>query len=212
MIKKAFSFFLAILLFSCLLACVEQKEVVPPSLSTPEEACESFCRALKASDLSAASGCLLFPQDIGIFDLSGEQSLSLFMPYFREWTGKLEYTVHPASSGDGNARVKVDYRYADASSVLAEAARVYLQKAKDMGAEGKDDSEIEAVLPDVLTECAKTASLGQSALTVEYELVQGGGEWKIKNIPEELTRILTADLFLNADTVASDLSPYLPAS
>lgn len=212
MIKKILSVFLALLLLSCLLACGEPKEVIPPSLSTPEEACDTFCSALKESDLPAASGCLLFPQDIQILDLSGEQSLSVFMPFFREWTGKLEYTVHPASSADGNARVTVDYRYADASSVLADAARAYLQKAKDLGAEGKEDSEIEAALPGILEDSAKNAVLGQNALTVEYELVQGGGEWKIKNVPEELKKILTADLFLNADTVASDLTPYLPAS
>ncbi len=211
-IKKILSVFLALLLSSCLLACGEQKEVIPPSLSTPEEACETFCGALKASDLSAASGCLLFPQNIQILDLSGEQSLSVFMPFFREWMEKLEYTVHPASSADGNARVTVDYRYTDASSVLADAARAYLQKAKDLGAEGKEDSEIEAALPAILEDSARNAVLGQSALTVEYELVQGGGEWKIKNVPEELKKILTADLFLNAETVASDLSPYLPAS
>ena len=53
MIKKILSVFFALLLLSCLLACGEQREVIPPSLSTPEEACETFCGALKASDLPA---------------------------------------------------------------------------------------------------------------------------------------------------------------
>lgn len=213
MIKKILSVFLVLLLIPCAAACQQQKkEVVPPSLSTPEEACESFCQALKAYDLSAASECLLFPEDISFLDLSSEQFLSAFMPFFRDWAGKLEYTIHPASVSDGNAHVTVDYRYADASSVLADVARVYLQKAKDLAAEGKEDSEIEATLPGIIEECAKNATLGQSSFTVEYELVQGGGEWKITNVPEEFASVLTADLFKDADTVASDLKPYLPAS
>lgn len=214
MIKKILFLFLAFLMILSFAACieVEQVEVIPPSLSTPEEACESLCSALKAYDLSAASACLLYPDDIKVLDLSGDPLLASYMPLFQEWTGKLEYTVRPASISGGNAQVTVDYVYVDASSALADAARIYLQKAKDMAAEGKEDSEIEAMLPGIIEECAKNADLGTASLSVTYELVQGGGEWKIVNVPQEFTNVFTADLFKDADSVASDLKPYLPAN
>lgn len=207
--RKVLSVILALFLIFCLTGC-EKQAVIQPSLSSPEEACESLCQALRAYDLTSANGCLLYPVDLEAFDITGEQLLAPFIPFFAEWAGKLTYTIHPASASDGEAHVTVDYRYADASSVLKDAAKAYLAAAVSMASQGKEDGEIKASLPDILQECAKNVELKESTLTVEYDLVQGGGEWKIVSLPGDLVKLLTNDLFLYTDEVAADLKPYLP--
>ena len=188
--KKILAILMAAVLVFGLVACGKGGSSKEPG---PEDTVSAFCDALNDLDFSKMKACLKsgdLADDLNMDDVPEE-----FLDMIRTWAKEIRYKVGTPETKGSDSKVRVDFTYVDAASVIREALTQYVTRAI-AAALGGDTSEeaMTKILIDCLKEAQKSVKTGTKEAGVDFYLEQADGKWLIKDAPEEIVRILLANM------------------
>ena len=212
--RKMICAVLALLLVFSLCACGDAKK---DEKAEAGEVLTKYCEAVKAFDKDSIKA-VLANGDVSRI----EQKLSLlpeeFLETMKAWAGQMSYEIKDISVDDITAKASVIFKYSDAEEVMKIASKMYNEKASVMmgtdaingylngpgySQDRKDSETLGKEINEFLLQCLQSglesAGTEEREDTVELDLVKYQGEWRIKNLSDDMFRILTSNVFALAD-------------
>ena len=192
--KKILSVFLAALMLLTLCACGTQKA---------EKTMRTFCDGMKEYDFEKMQACLIpsagsLQAKIGEME-GGEEASALLYAKMKEWASKMTYEIVSVREEGDHATAEVKYYYVDASPILQGVLGEYLGQAFASAFNGTSEEDLRAMAEQILNDRIETAETGSAEITVVYNLINSGKEWKITEVPKDSLQVLTAN-FLKSVT------------
>ena len=189
--KKFLSAFLAALMLLSLCACGTQKA---------EKTMRTFCDGMKEYDFEKMQACLVpsagsIQAKIGEME-GGEEAAALLYAKMKEWAAKMTYEIVSVNEEGDHATATVKYYYVD---VLGE----YLGQAFASAFSGISEDDLRAMAEQILNDKMETAQTGSAQMSVTYDLVKSGKEWKITEVQKESLQVLTANFVKSITDLAS---------
>ena len=102
-----------------------------------------------------------------------------------------------------HATATVKYYYVDASPILQDVLGEYLGQAFASAFSGISEDDLRAMAEQILNDKMETAQTGSAQMSVTYDLVKSGKEWKITEVPKDSLQVLTANFVKSITDLAS---------
>ena len=196
--KKFLSVFLAAFMLLSLCACGTQKA---------EKTMRTFCDGMKEYDFEKMQACLVpsagsIQAKIGEME-GGEEAAALLYAKMKEWAAKMTYEIVSVNEEGDHATATVKYYYVDASPILQDVLGEYLGQAFASVFSGISEDDLRAMAEQILNDKMETAQTGSAQMSVTYDLVKSGKEWKITEVPKDSLQVLTANFVKSITDLAS---------
>lgn len=176
--KKILAPFLAVVMAISLAGC--------NSSNKPESTVTNFCDALKNYDLETASSYVVSGssniESPYTDENTSEQSLFTenLTKYVTNWAKEMTYVLGETAIDGDTATIPVTFTYVDASPVISETLKEYVNQAFTLVFSGADDFEAEDLLCTIFMEKAESVSTETAMTTVEFVCIKQDKEWKIQ--------------------------------
>ena len=191
--KKILAVILAVVLVLGLAACGKSSA----KEGTPQAALEGFLDAVKDMDFVKMQDYLtsgLSEDDLGMDELPDG-----FLDMLKAWSKDLKYTIGDAKIDGDDATVHADITYTDASEIIANAMTAYITEAMKLAMSGNVDSITEEEMAQLLFDCIEeetnnTKENKTADVSLDFELENVDGEWKISDLPDEMLDVILSNM------------------
>ena len=206
--KKTLSILLALVLAFSLASCGGEKKDEKKDASV---VVTGLCEAVKTFDKERIK-VLLANSDISLIDQKSALLPEEFLATMKTWAENIEYEIGEITVDDITATASVKFKYSDAALAMTEASKLYNEKVSLlMGADAtngylggsarsnKDKETLSKEINEFLLQCLNSGvekeGLQDIEETVTVPLVKYQGDWKIKNLSDDIFRIMTSNVF-----------------
>ncbi len=203
--KKIIAVLLALVMLLGAASCGEQKP-------KPEDTVKAFCEGMKNFDMTAIQACVEGEFNLTDSMLEEAESLTGLPDYLKTCAADLKYSIGSATTTGETATVKVDFDYVDASEIFGEVFYEFFAKAMELAFGGASEDEAAEAFDPILQEKSASMERGAGHASVDLVLKQADDAWKIIEVPEDILRILTADMEKGMEIMSDKLAADFEAS
>lgn len=194
--KKLFSIIIAALLLVSMIGC---------SSSKPENAVNTLMKNAQKFDIDGIKETLrpeLRDNDIATEGLDSDETMNLYLDYFKDNAKKIKYSIGDIVVDDDFASVNVEVQYVDGIDAL-ESAVIKLLKESFAGTFSGDemsDEEIQEVVSTALTNYQSEHGDEFVTTSIVLECIKIDNKWYIDDLDDDFLNVIFCNFvsFMNS--------------
>lgn len=195
--KKLFSIIIAALLLVSMIGC---------SSSKPENAVNTLMKNAQKFDIDGIKETLrpeLRDNDIATEGLDSDETMNLYLDYFKDNSKKIKYSIGDIVVDDDFASVNVEVQYVDGIDAL-ESAVIKLLKESFAGTFSGDemsDEEIQEVVSTALTNYQSEHGDEFVTTSIVLECIKIDNKWYIDDLDDDFLNVIFCNFVSFMDSI-----------
>ena len=195
--KKLFSIIIAALLLVSMIGC---------SSSKPENAVNTLMKNAQKFDIDGIKETLrpeLRDNDIATEGLDSDETMNLYLDYFKDNAKKIKYSIGDIVVDDDFASVNVEVQYVDGIDAL-ESAVIKLLKESFAGTFSGDemsDEEIQEVVSTALTNYQSEHSDEFVTTSIVLDCIKIDNKWYIDDLDDDFLNVIFCNFVSFMDSI-----------
>ena len=195
--KKLFSIIIAALLLVSMIGC---------SSSKPENAVNTLMKNSQKFDIDGIKETLrpeLRDNDIATEGLDSDETMNLYLDYFKDNAKKIKYSIGDIVVDDDFASVNVEVQYVDGIDAL-ESAVIKLLKESFAGTFSGDemsDEEIQEVVSTALTNYQSEHGDEFVTTSIVLECIKIDNKWYIDDLDDDFLNVIFCNFVSFMDSI-----------
>lgn len=195
--KKLFSIIIAALLLVSMIGC---------SPSKPENAVNTLMKNAQKFDIDGIKETLrpeLRDNDIATEGLDSDETMNLYLDYFKDNAKKIKYSIGDIVVDDDFASVNVEVQYVDGIDAL-ESAVIKLLKESFAGTFSGDemsDEEIQEVVSTALTNYQSEHGDEFVTTSIVLECIKIDNKWYIDDLDDDFLNVIFCNFVSFMDSI-----------
>ena len=195
--KKLFSIIIAALLLVSMIGC---------SSSKPENAVNTLMKNAQKFDIDGIKETLrpeLRDNDIATEGLDSDETMNLYLDYFKDNAKKIKYSIGDIVVDDDFASVNVEVQYVDGIDAL-ESAVIKLLKESFAGTFSGDemsDEEIQEVVSTALTNYQSEHGDEFVTTSIVLECIKIDNKWYIDDLGDDFLNVIFCNFVSFMDSI-----------
>ncbi|MDY5213220.1 DUF4878 domain-containing protein [Intestinibacter sp.] len=195
--KKLFSIIIAALLLVSMIGC---------SSSKPENAVNTLMKNAQKFDIDGIKETLrpeLRDNDIATEGLDSDETMNLYLDYFKDNAKKIKYSIGDIVVDDDFASVNVEVQYVDGIDAL-ESAVIKLLKESFAGTFSGDemsDEEIQEVVSTALTNYQSEHGDEFVTTSIVLECIKIDNKWYIDDLDDDFLNVIFCNFVSFMDSI-----------
>lgn len=195
--KKLFSIIIAALLLVSMIGC---------SSSKPENAVNTLMKNAQKFDIDGIKETLrpeLRDNDIATEGLDSDETMNLYLDYFKDNAKKIKYSIGDIVVDDDFASINVEVQYVDGIDAL-ESAVIKLLKESFAGTFSGDemsDEEIQEVVSTALTNYQSEHGDEFVTTSIVLECIKIDNKWYIDDLDDDFLNVIFCNFVSFMDSI-----------
>lgn len=182
--KRVISLLCAMFMVIGLVGCSAKEEA-------PESVVESYCAAMKRFDIVAMNQYLVDYTEESSTE-SSDDDMPTLVGFFTDCCKKIKYETLSVTTTESESDVRVRFTYPDVTELAKEVLAEYLRQAFAL-AFTDPDADTNKLMDQIFAEKSDSVKTGTAEATVTFHCIKADGVWKIKEEPDEVPAVMTAN-------------------